>query len=369
MINIRWDRILVDLAILMGLVGVGLVALATADEPWTFSPLAVRQLVYVVIGIAVMVGVSYLDYRKLCRYGWWFYGIAIFCLLLALVLGPLIGGSRRWILLGAVRFQPSEFTKLAMVFMLGYAAVRLRDQLGWFWTGLTALILIIPPFLLTVVEPDLGTAIVYGAIWFGMLFVGGMGFRHILGYLAFFGLLGTVGLQFLKPYQLQRLTTFLNPEEDPLGAGYQLIQSKIAIGHGGLFGQGLFKGSQNALGFIPGEHTDFIFAIAAEETGVVGAGLILVGLFLLILAGVAISDVTDDLLGKLVAGGIIGWISFQVILSVGISLGLMPVTGIPLPFLSYGGSAMLANFAAVGVLVSIYRHAAVKSQMLLIRGV
>jgi rod shape determining protein RodA len=316
-----------------------------------------------------MIAASRIDYRRICRNSFWFYGIMLAFLLVTLFLGPMISGSRRWILMGAVRFQPSEFTKLALIFSLAYVVVRVRDQLGWFWASMAALIVTLPPFALTVVEPDLGTSIVFLAIWFGMLFLAGMDFRYMLGYLAFFAMLVPVGLQFLKPYQWNRLTSFMNPESDPLHTGYQVIQSKIAIGHGGLFGQGLFQGSQNALGFIPGEHTDFIFSIAAEELGVVGAGLILIGLFLLLLIGIAISDVTDDLLGKLVAGGIIAWLGFQIVVNVGIALGLLPVTGIPLPFISYGGSALLANSFAVGILVSVYRHAATKGRMMFIREV
>jgi rod shape determining protein RodA len=175
-------------------------------------------------------------------------------------------------------------------------------------------------------------------------------------------------IPFLKPYQRDRLTSFLHPNLDPHGTGWQVIQSKIAIGHGGFFGQGLFHGSQNQLGFLPGEHTDFIFAIAAEETGFVGAGLILIGLFAIVATGLAISSITDDFLGKLLAGGIVSMLAFQIIVNVSITLGLMPVTGIPLPFISYGGSALLTNSVAIGILVSIYRNAATKGRMMLIRG-
>jgi rod shape determining protein RodA len=368
MIDIRWDRILVTLAIIMGLVGIGLVALATASEPWTFSDYAMRQSVYLVSGIIVMWVVSRIDYRVICRYAWWLYGITIVLLIGVLVVGKIVGGSQRWFVLGPAHIQPSEFAKLVLVFAMADATMRIRSMVNWFWASLADIFIIIPPMFLILLQPDLGTALVFIAIWFGLLFLGGINLRILIGYILFGLLLIPIGLPFLKDYQRQRLTAFLHPEADPLGAGYQVMQSKIAIGHGGLFGQGLFQGSQNQLGFIPGEHTDFIFAIAAEETGVVGAGLILVGLFLLLLTGIAISEVTDDLLGKLVSGGIIGMLAFQVIVNVGITLGLMPVTGIPLPFLSYGGSAFLTNCAAIGVLVSVYRNAATKGRMMLIRG-
>ncbi len=371
MIDIRWDRILVTLAIIMGAIGVGLVALATADRPWTFSDLALRQSAYLLLGIPVIWIVSRIDYRLFCRYSWWLYLGAIALLIIVLVLGRIIGGSQRWIEIGHVRIQPSEFAKLALVLALADATVRIRHLvgLGWLWASIAGITVTIPPMLLILIQPDLGTALVFIAIWFGMLFVGGIDLKILLGYIVAGVLMIPAALPFLKPYQRDRLTAFLHPEADPHGAGWQVIQSKIAIGHGGLFGQGLFKGSQNALGFIPGEHTDFIFAIAAEELGVVGAGLILIGLFLLLFAGLAISEVTDDHLGKLVAGALVSMLAFQVIVNVAITLGLLPVTGIPLPFLSYGGSAFITNCVAIGMLVSIYRHAATKGRMMLIRGV
>jgi len=367
MIDIRWDRILVTLAIIMGLVGVGLIALATATEPWTFSDYAIRQSAYLLVGIVVIWIVSRIDYRIVCKYAWWLYAGAIILLIGVLILGKIIGGSQRWFVVGLVHIQPSEFAKLVLVFALADAAMRVRTMVNWLWASVAGIFIIIPPMLLILLQPDLGTALVFISIWFGLLFLGGINLRILLGYFIFGVLLIPIGLPFLKDYQRARLTAFLHPEEDPLGTGYQVIQSKIAIGHGGLFGQGLFQGSQNQLGFIPGEHTDFIFAIAAEELGVVGAGVILIGLFLLLLTGIAISEVTDDLLGKLVSGGIIGMLAFQIIVNVGITLGVMPVTGIPLPFLSYGGSAFLTNCAAIGVLVSVYRHAATRGRMMLIR--
>jgi len=369
MIDIRWDRLLVALAILMGLVGVGCVALATAESPWTFSDYATRQLIYLGLGAVVIFVVSLIDYRFLCRYSWWIYGAVLLMLALVLILGEEVNGARRWFRFGPVKLQPSEFAKIALVFALADGVMRLRHIIGWLWTSLGGLFIIGPPMVLILIQPDLGTALVFLAIWFGLLFLGGINIRILLGYIVLGALTIPVMLQFLQPYQRARLTAFLNPEADPLGAGYQVIQSKIAIGHGGLFGQGLFNGTQNALGFLPGEHTDFIFAIAAEEMGIVGAGLILLGLFLILLTGLAISEVTDDFLGKLVAGGIIGMLAFQIIVNVGITLGLMPVTGIPLPFISYGGSAFLTNCAAIGVLVSIHRHASTKGRMMLIRGV
>ncbi|MCX6647320.1 MAG: rod shape-determining protein RodA [bacterium] len=364
MIYIRWDRILIGLTIIMGLIGVGLVALASADAPWTFSNLALKQSIFFLVGIIIIWIVSRIDYRFLCRYSWWLYGGVLLLLIVTLVLGKVAGGSQRWIEFWGIRIQPSEFAKLILVFSLADAIARIRHGIGWLWASIVGLIIILPPMGLILLQPDLGTALVFLAIWFVMLFIGGMNLKILFMYFAIGAASIPIALPFLKDYQRARLTAFMHPEDDPLAAGYQIIQSKIAIGHGGLFGQGLFNGSQNALDFIPGEHTDFIFAIAAEETGMVGAGLVLLGLFLLIMTGLAISEVTDDLLGKLVAGGLIGMITFQVVVNVGITLGLLPVTGIPLPFISYGGSALLTNCIAIGVLANIYRHAIKKGQIM-----
>ncbi len=368
-IYFRWDRLLVTMTVIMGLIGVGMVALATASEPWTFSTLATKQLIFLILGLIIIALVSRIDYRILCRYSWWLYGGVTLILVIVLVYGKMAGGSQRWIEFGPVRLQPSEFAKLAMVFALADTVVRVRQMVGWFWASLLGLLVVFPPMALILLQPDLGTALVFLAIWFGLLFIGGIKLRILLGYIITGVLLVPAMIPFLKDYQRQRLFGFLNPEADPMGSGYQVLQSKTAIGHGGFFGQGLFQGSQTMLGYIPGAHTDFIFAVAAEETGIVGAGLILLGLGLVIFAGLAISEVTDDMLGKLVAGGIIGMISFQVVVNVGITLGMMPVTGIPLPFISYGGSAFLSNSIAIGVLVSIYRHAAIKGRTVLIRGI
>ena len=367
-INIRWDRILVTLTLLMGLVGVGMVALATAEDPWTFSDLAMRQLIFWALGVAIIWIVSRIDYRFLCRHSWWLYGAVFVLLVITLLHGKIAGGSQRWIEYGSIRIQPSEFAKLALVFALADTAMRVRQMVGWFWASLAGILIALPMMALIMLQPDLGTALVFLAIWIGALFIGGITMRILVGYIIGGILLIPIMLPFLKDYQRERLLGFLHPESDPRGAGWQVTQSKTAIGHGGLFGQGLFRGTHHTLGYVPGQHTDFIFAVIAEETGVVGAGLVLLGLFAILLTGLAVSEVTDDLLGKLVAGGIIGMLAFQVIVNVGITLGLMPVTGIPLPFISYGGSAFLTNSAAIGVLVSIYRHAATKGRMMLIRG-
>jgi cell division protein FtsW (lipid II flippase) len=218
MIDIRWDRILVILTVIMGAVGVGLVALATAREPWTFSDYAERQAIFFAIGVIVIWLVSRIDYRFVCRYSWWLYGGTLLLLLVVLVLGRVIGGSQRWLEFGPIRIQPSEFAKLALVFTLADTVLRVRHTLNWIWASLAGLVIVIPPMLLILIQPDLGTALVFLAIWFGLLFFGGISLRVLLGYVIFGALMIPAAMPFLKPYQRARLTAFLNPESDPLGA-------------------------------------------------------------------------------------------------------------------------------------------------------
>ncbi|MCK4719561.1 FtsW/RodA/SpoVE family cell cycle protein, partial [bacterium] len=182
-IYIRWDRILVGLTVIMGLIGVGLIAIATADAPWTFSSHAVRQSIYLILGILVIWMVAKIDYRFLCRYSWWLYGGILLLLIITLILGKVVGGSQRWIELGGVRLQPSEFAKLALVFSMADATARIKHGIGWLWASLAGIFIVIPLVGLVLIQPDLGTALVFFAIWFGMLFIGGINYKILLGYL------------------------------------------------------------------------------------------------------------------------------------------------------------------------------------------
>ncbi|MGH3472130.1 MAG: rod shape-determining protein RodA [Nocardioidaceae bacterium] len=282
---------------------------------------------------------------------------------LALVLSPfgaIINGSRSWLLIGGQSIQPSELAKLGVVVgmaLLLAERTEAKRRAGWLrdWDVVAALGIAAVPAALIIAQPDLGTLLVLSVTVFGLLAVAGAPKRWLFGLatLAVGGSLAAVHLGLLKGYQLLRFEAFMNPALDPQGAGYNTIQARIAIGNGGLFGQGLFHGSQTQAGFVPEQHTDFVFTAAGEELGLVGSGL-LIALFLLLLCrGVAIAARADDMFGRLAGAGIVCWFGFQAFQNIGMCLGIMPVTGVPLPLVSYGGTSMFASLAAVGLLLNI----------------
>ncbi len=283
---------------------------------------------------------------------------------LAAVLSPLgetVNGSRSWIHLGGLSLQPSELAKvgvvvgLALVLAEKVEAKRRRDSLKD-TDVLLALVLAGAPCALILAQPDLGTLLVLGATVFGLLAVGGAPKRWLVGLVLAVagGAVAVVKMGVLEGYQLQRFEAFLHPSLDPLGAGYNTTQARIAIGNGGLFGQGLFHGSQTQSGFVPEQHTDFIFTVAGEELGLVGAGAIVVLLLALLWRAARIASLADDMFGRLAGAGIVCWFGFQSFQSIGMCLGIMPVTGVPLPLVSYGGTSMFATLLAIGLLLNIH---------------
>jgi rod shape determining protein RodA len=256
--------------------------------------------------------------------------------------------------------QPSEFAKLAVV--IGMALVVAERTEGRWGRRVRSLEVVAMlaiagiPAALILLQPDLGTMLVLTATVFGVVAVAGAGRRWLLG-LGLAGVataVGAVTMGVLKPYQVDRFLAFTNPDLDPRGAGYNVEQARIAIGNGGLYGQGLFDGSQTRSGFVPEQHTDFIFTVAGEELGLVGAGLVIFLLVLLIWRALAIAADTDDMFGRVAAAGIACWWGFQAFQNIGMCLGIMPVTGVPLPFVSYGGSSMFAGMLALGLLHNIH---------------
>ena len=320
----------------------------------TTSSLAVRQLWWLVVGIVAMLSTLAVDYHHMERLVYPFFAAVLFLLLLVLVVGSVGGGSQRWLHLGPFTLQPSEPAKLAIVLVLakyfqydepphGY---RLRDL--WLPFSLAT-----PLIFLTLVQPDLGTAIVLLVVFVSMLRLGGLLLRPFL-------CLGATGLAFLpvawfflKPYQQRRVWTFFNPDLDPLGAGYHIIQSKIAVGSGRLLGKGYLRGTQNQLDFLPAQHTDFVFSVFAEEWGLLGC-LILLGLyFLLIALSLRVAGRAKDRFGALLVLGVVTILFWQVTINVAMVTGLLPVVGIPLPLLSYGGSSLVSIMAAIGLVINV----------------
>ncbi len=320
-------------------------------HPFTYTR---SQLLHLSLGVVVGIVLVAVDYRSLAS-GWrWLYVVNLVLLAAVLVVGRSSLGAQRWIPLGPLgQFQPSEIAKLAIVITL---AKHMADRPGPYrsigdllpFLGHIAL-----PTVLIFRQPDLGTALVYGAIFAGMLYAGGARRRDLAALAAGAALLLPVLWHLLKEYQRRRLMVFLDPSLDPLGSGYGIIQSKIAVGSGMAWGKGLFAGTQSVLQFVPEHHTDFIFSVIGEELGFVGA-LCLLGLFLVWLwRGVRTAAVARDRFGALAAVGIVSMVAFHVFVNVGMTVGIMPITGIPLPFISYGGSALMTMLWASALLLNI----------------
>ncbi len=360
------DWILVTAVLALSVLGTLLVWAATGTNGFNSSdPYLTKQVLNVAIGLALMAGVSMLDYRQLRLYAPVMLVVSMLGLLAVLTpLGTMVNGSKSWISLGGgFQIEPSEYAKLSLILV---GAIILSD----IKPGETrprpravalALAIAAVPLLLVVAEPDLGVSILMLALLVGMIALSGVRLRWLAGLLAVgaLGVFAVVKLHLLKAYQLSRLTAFLHPSQDQMGTGYSAYQSKITIGSGGLLGQGLFHGQLVAGNFVPEQHTDFIFAVAGEEIGFVGC-LVIIGLLaIVLLRAIMIAARADDQFGMLVASAIAIWFAVQSFINIGMTIGIMPVTGLPLPFVSYGGSAIFADMIAIGALQAVHRHRSV----------
>lgn len=313
-----------------------------------------RQLIWTVLAIGAMLIVMRIDYH------WWqtlsvpILTVTIILLVLVLVpgLGKTVNGAQRWLGAGGIYLQPSEIAKLAMaIFAAAYLTCR-GDAIKRFWRGVVPMLAVLGAvFALILAEPDLGTALSIGAIIFVLLFVAGARIVH-LATLGAVGLAGIVGAIWLEPYRMKRIFAFLDPWSDPLGSGYHIIQSLYAIGSGGLFGVGLGRSREKFL-YLPEPHTDFIFAILGEELGLIGTLTVIFLFFLLIWRGLRTAMHAPDLFGTLLAVGLSGMIAVQAMMNIAVVTASMPITGIPLPFLSFGGSALIFTMIGVGILLNI----------------
>jgi rod shape determining protein RodA len=315
-----------------------------------------KQLIYILLGVPLMIGFSFIDYRNWRRWALPLYVVNLILLLIIMRLGHSALGAQRWISLGPFgTFQPSEPAKLILAISLATVLCRhTYDRIQDIWKPLVAAAI---PALLIIKQPDLGTGLVIGSILTAQLFFGlpklGDFFLYILAVVtAAAAAVGTNAI--LKPFQKARLLVFLNPHADPQGAGYNLNQSKIAVGNGEWFGRGLHHGTQTQLNFVPEHSRDFIFTVLAEEFGFLGALTLVILYSALLYGGIRTMTVARDRFGLLLAAGIVAMLFFHILVNIGMTIGIMPITGIPLPFMSYGGSAILTDFAAVGVLLNIY---------------
>ena len=357
----RFDYLLVLIA--LALVAYGLILIHSGSTESgeglkiSFNSPVIRQGIFAIGSLVAMIILSRLDYHALLHYAWWIYGITIFLLILLLIIGQTDFGSTRWFDLGIFQLQPSEFAKISLIIILARLISDRGGDLKSLKTLLFSLLLSIPPLFLVFIPPDLGTSIIFITIWAGLVFVAGATRRHLIILGAFFlALIPFIWTFGVEDYQIERISVVLNAEEDPLDSGYNPIQAQIAIGSGGLFGKGLFEGEQTQLNFLKVPTKDFIFSVLGEELGFLGAVLLL-GLFLLLLWRILrAAQFSGDTSGQLLAVGIVTMILFQLFINIAVNLGIFPVTGLPLPFVSAGGSSLLTLFISLGIVQSVVIH-------------
>ncbi|HEY8694416.1 MAG TPA: rod shape-determining protein RodA [Chloroflexota bacterium] len=363
MIEKRWnpwlhfDYVLLVTALLLTAYGVAMVYSATlADSPKDspfFSTFPGHQAVFAVLGLALLIVFTAIDTKVIQAAGYPIYAINLLLLVAVAVIGARSHGVQRWIDIGFFRFQPSELAKLLIILTLAKFFADNRERLHLFRYVLLSLAIVGLPVALVYVQPDFGTSMVLIAIWLGMAVMAGVRLVH-LGLLGMgVALAGPLLWQFMKDYQRTRLLIFMNPESDPSGEGYNMIQSRISVGSGGWLGQGFAQGTQSQLDFLKVQHTDFIFAVLGEELGFVGAMALFLLFIILLFRIVRSASVQKEVFGRTFAAGVASMLLFQIFINVGMTVGLMPVTGIPLPFISYGSSNLLTTLMAFGVLQSL----------------
>lgn len=347
--NIDW--VLIGLLLINSFIGVAVIYSASHYLPDNYH---LRQLFWVAVSLVAFFVFLSVDYNKLVNYSFPVYGVCLLVLLWTLVFGSLISGARSWIRLPFIQIQPSEITRIAVILVLAQLFSKFKRtslNLGKIFVGGTVLLI---PVVLVGLQPDLGTALSYVPILLGAWILAGITKRTVILFLILSFLVGFTGWNvFLKDYQKDRLTTMLFPDRDPLGSGYQITQSKIAIGSGGFFGKGYKKGTQSQLRFLPARHTDFIFSVIGEEMGFLGVGIVFLFYFLLLFRLFQSAFKSRDRTGVYIVFMVAIWISSQFFISVMMTVGLFPIAGIPLPLLSYGGSSLLTTYIAASLVVNV----------------
>jgi rod shape determining protein RodA len=344
------------LAMVLALCTISVLEIYSATLHTKYTGFHTKQIFWIAAGLVAMFLFSKIDYHRLLDWVPWAYGVCMVALLAVLAVGQKVLGARRWIKLGPMHFQPSEWVKLVLILAVARYFANLGGRSLTWKDIFKAFALVGVPLLLVLKQPDLGTALTYTPILVAGLFLGGINLRQAL-------ILSTCGLvlvggvwssgKLLKPYQKARLTSFINPDNDPKGTGYQLLQSKIAVGSGGVWGKGAAKGTQTQGDFLPIPHADFIFAAFGEEHGFVGAVFVLLLYFFILMRLIQNAQTAADLSGSLIIMGVVAVLTFQIAVNVGMVIGFMPVTGIPLPLMSYGGSSVLFTFLALGAAMNV----------------
>ncbi len=351
-----WHYIHIDVPLLFFLfilAGLGLFILYSAGGKEI--NLVSRQAAHFALAFGVMLIFAQIPPETYKRHAPWIYAVGVFLLFLVLIAGHRGKGASRWLTLGPMHFQPSELMKLAIPLFLAWCCHRIHLPLSGRALCIAIIIILIPAFL-TAKEPDLGTAILQAVAGGSVLLLAGISWALLATLAGGFLLTAPIIWHFLHDYQKQRILTFLNPERDPLGAGYHIIQSKIAIGSGGLFGKGFLQGTQSHLHFLPEHSTDFIFAVCSEEAGFVGCLILIIIFMCVVIRGLQIATHAQDTFSRLLAGSLALTFFISFFINMGMVTGILPVVGLPLPLISYGGSSMITMMAGFGILMSIQTH-------------
>lgn len=354
--NFDW----VILSIVLVIVLIGIMTIYSATRPLgegEHPRFYIKQAVWLLLGIIALLLMVCFDYVWLSRFSLYLYILGIFLLITVFIFGKMGMGAQRWLSLGPISFQPSEFFKLTYIIMLSHQLGMIHSPISTVSLLRVFFLIVCLPFILLIKQPDLGTALIILSIFVFFILVKGLYKKALILFL----IIGLISLPFLgnilwenlKDYQKHRLVVFLEPGADPTGIGYHVSQSKIAVGSGKFLGKGYLKGTQGPLRFLPEKHTDFIFAVFAEEWGFLGSLLLLSLYFVLIMRGLDTARKARDSFGRLLALGITFMFSIYFFMNVGMTLGIMPVVGIPLPFMSYGGTSLLSNLISIGILVNI----------------
>ena len=359
--NLPWG--MVALVFTIALIGITSVysATYTAKGP---SSLYYKQLIWIAMGLVLMVSMLMIDYHTVGRYAYVLYAVSVLLLLLVMIMGKTGMGAQRWLAIGPFAFQPSEFAKLSVTLALARFFAEDPKRGGYNLKDLAVpAVMVMVPLVLVLKQPDLGTALMLLLTSSLMTVIAGIRLRAVaIVVLTVATVASTVFFVppvrhkiwgSLKPYQQNRIKAFIDPSSDPLGSGYHANQSKIAVGSGQLTGKGFRQGTQSQMAFLPERHTDFIFAVISEEEGFIGAGSLILLYLILLLIGVDIAKNAKDRLGVLMAGGIVSMIAIYVIINVGMATGIVPVVGVPLPLVSYGGTSIITTFLALGLLLNI----------------
>jgi rod shape determining protein RodA len=350
-LKLDWILILVTLLIL-GISLITLYSISSSGEKESASVFS-KQLTFAIVGLAVMIIFILIDYHNLGSYSTPIYFTTLFVLVLVIIFGSAIRGTVGWIGVGSFHIQPVEIAKLALIIFLASFISKKKTELGGAVRLASSFILTGIMIFLVIKQPDFGSAMVLTGIWLGMMLFSGINKKHFIALVLIGAIITAAGWFFLADYQKNRILNLVNPEIDPRGSGYNALQSLIAVGSGGITGLGIGHGSQSQLNFLPEKHTDFIFAVVTEELGMIGSIIILLLYVAMFFRIKRIAMASPDNFGYLISSGIMVMLFMQVVINIGMNIKLMPITGLPLPFLSYGGSSLITSFIALGIMLNI----------------